>query len=117
MLIINIVGVVIIGLIVWWFWVYTPKAESLSNNNVVIVVESGVYKPSHILLESNKATEFTFLRKDESPCSETLLFPGLDINETLPLNKPKSVKIPKLDPGIYEFHCQMQMYKGVLKVT
>ena len=116
MLIINIAGVILIALIIWWFWLYKPKAEQLGDNDVVVVVENGVYKPSHILLDGSTSHDITFLRKDASPCSETLLIPELDISETLPLNKPIKIHIPNLSIGEYAFHCQMQMYKGSIKV-
>jgi plastocyanin domain-containing protein len=32
------------------------------------------------------------------------------------LNKRKLIKLSDLTEGVYEFHCQMQMYKGVLEV-
>lgn len=116
MLIVNIGGLILIALIVWWFWLYKPKAEQFGDNDVVVVVENGVYKPSHIILSSTEPHDITFLRKDASPCSETLLIPELDISETLPLNKPTKIHLPQLSSGEYAFHCQMQMYKGLLQV-
>ncbi len=116
MLIVNIGGIVLLVLIVWWFWLYKPEAEQLENNDLVVVVENGVYKPSHIVLDGSTSHDITFLRKDESPCSETLLIPELEISETLPLNKPMKIHIPNINSGEYAFHCQMQMYKGSLKV-
>ncbi len=116
MLIVNIAGVILIALIIWWFWLYKPKAEQVGDSDLVVVVENGVYKPSHILMKMNDAHAITFLRKDASPCSETLLIPQLDISETLPLNKPTKIQIPPLNIGEYAFHCQMQMYKGTIKV-
>ncbi|GAB1257089.1 cupredoxin domain-containing protein [Aurantivibrio plasticivorans] len=116
MLIINIAGVILIALIIWWFWLYKPKAEQVGNDDLVVVVENGVYKPSHILMDGNDAHGITFLRKDASPCAETLLIPELEISETLPLNKPTKIHIPPLNAGEYAFHCQMQMYKGTIKV-
>ena len=57
-----------------------------------------------------------FLRKDASPCAETVIFPDLDISATLALGKTASVALPPLPAGEYAFHCQMQMYRGVLIV-
>ena len=79
-------------------------------------MENGVYQPARLLIKANLANEITFIRKDESPCAETVVFPKLGISETLPLNTPKTVRIPETDPGEVEFHCQMKMYKGVLKI-
>jgi plastocyanin domain-containing protein len=45
------------------------------------------------------------------------MIPSIDINETLPLNQAISVDLPALEPGEYPFHCQMEMYRGMLKVS
>jgi len=116
MLLVNLSGIALIALIIWWFWLYKPKDVALDDAAVVIVVENGTYQPAHIKLAANKAAVLHFLRKDASPCSEMLLLPDLDISESLPLNKPWSISLPPLERGEYGFHCQMQMYKGVLKV-
>jgi plastocyanin domain-containing protein len=116
MLIVNVAGVALIGLIVWWFWLCKAKEVALDESALVILVENGTYHPPRIKLAANQATELRFLRKDVSPCSEMLLFPELDISESLPMNKPATIPLPPLAKGEYPFHCQMQMYRGVLKV-
>lgn len=117
MLLINLAGLILIALIVWWFWLYKPKATQLSEDDLLIIVENGVYQPSQIQLSSGKPHDLIFLRKDASGCSETLLIPELEISETLPLNKRTTVHVPSLAPGEYAFHCQMQMYKGLVTVV
>lgn len=112
MLFINIAGITLIALIVWWFWLYKPQQLKLGEGDLVIAVENGIYSPSRIKIPEGKPVELKFLRKDQSPCSETLLIPKLEISETLPSNKLKQIQIPALEPGEYDFHCQMQMYRG-----
>lgn len=116
MIIINLVGLVVIGLIVWWFWFYKPIDVSLNNDELVITVESGSYSPARLKLMAHTPSRLSFLRKDASPCAEVVLFPNLDISETLPLNKTNVIELPALEPGEYPFHCQMQMYRGVIIV-
>ena len=116
MIFINLIGVLLIFLIVWWFWLYKPEKVLLNDSNLIITVENGIYSPAHIEVEKNKPIVLTFLRKDASPCAELVLFPELDISATLPLNKPIEIKLPQLEEGDYAFHCQMQMYKGKLTV-
>ena len=116
MLIINIAGIGLIALIVWWFWLYKPKEAALGDNDLVITVENGVYTPSRIKLSPGSPAEIKFLRKDESPCSETVLIPVLQISETLPINRLKVIQLPAMKPGEYDFHCQMQMYRGQITV-
>jgi plastocyanin domain-containing protein len=116
MLIVNLAGLALIGLIVWWFWLYKAQEVAVDDAAMVIVVENGTYQPARILLPANQATQLHFLRKDASPCSEMLIFPDLDISESLPVNKSRAIALPPLAKGEYPFHCQMQMYRGVLKV-
>lgn len=116
MLIINIVGILLIALIIWWFWLYRPKEAVFQQDKMTILVENGIYQPSRIKIHVNQATRLQFIRKDASPCAETLVFPELEISETLPLNRPKSIALPALPAGVYHFHCQMQMYCGELHV-
>ena len=116
MIFINLVGFLLIGLIVWWFWLYKPEEVLLKGNNLVITVENGTYSPAHIKLEKGKSAVLTFLRKDASPCAEMVLFPELDISETLPLNKPVEISFSPMEEGEYDFHCQMKMYQGHVSV-
>ena len=116
MIIVNIVGVALIALIVWWFWLYKPKVPSATLDDSVVIVENGVYQPSRIKVPADKPTRIQFLRKDGSPCASLVQFPDFNINEELPLEKTKSIALPAMAKGEYIFHCQMKMYKGVLIV-
>lgn len=117
MMIINLLGIALIALIVWWFWIYQPKNESFQDiQNAPIKVANGVYQPSFVTVPANQETQLTFIRTDESPCAETVVFPDLNISETLPLNQVIEIKLPALAPGNYAFHCQMQMYRGQIRV-
>jgi plastocyanin domain-containing protein len=116
MLIINSLGVGLIALIIWWFWLYKPKEAVVSTDGITVTVENGTYQPSRIKLSGGQPATLQFLRKDGSPCAATVLFPALNINEELPLGRPKSITLPGLTKGEYAFHCQMQMYRGTLLV-
>jgi plastocyanin domain-containing protein len=117
MIIANLVGISTILLIIWWFWIYKPEQVSMEDDNLLITVESGTYTPARIKIQKHKATTLTFLRKDPSPCAETLLIPDLNISENLILDKAVTIGLPKLNAGTYGFHCQMKMYKGEICVT
>lgn len=117
MMIINLLGLVLIGLIIWWFWLYKPaKAVDSSKENITIIVNNGIYEPSRIKTASGKKTSLIFLRKDGSPCASTVLFPDFEISEELPLDSNKMVDLPSMPPGEYLFHCPMKMYSGTLVV-
>jgi plastocyanin domain-containing protein len=116
MLLVNLAGVTLIALIVWWFWLYKPGEAQYNDASSLIVVDSGIYQPARISLVANQTSVLNFLRKDASPCSEIVQIPDLEISENLPLNKTKSISLPPMEAGDYEFHCQMQMYRGVIHV-
>lgn len=116
MMIINILGVILIGLIVWWFWLYKPREVSAKEGLLTVTVEDGVYQPSRIKLPAGQPATLKFLRKDASPCAAMVLFADFDISEELPLNQPKSIVLPAMTPGEYAFTCQMQMYRGTVLV-
>lgn len=117
MLIINLAGVLLIVLIVWWFWVYKSKEVSAEHGAVTVIVDNGTYQPSRIRLPAGQAATLRFLRKDASPCAEVVVFSAFDISEELPLNKPKDISLPPMQAGKYSFTCQMQMYRGELIVN
>ena len=116
MMMINILGVLLIILIVWWFWLYKPKEVTVSKQGITVTVKDGTYQPSRLKLPSGQPVSIQFLRKDASPCAGTVLFPDFNISEELPLDKNKSIHLPAMTKGEYAFHCQMQMYRGTLLV-
>ena len=84
MMIINLIGLLLIALIIWWFWLYKPqKAVDSSDENITIVVNEGVYQPSRIKVAADKKTTLQFLRKDGSPCAATVVFPNIELSEEL----------------------------------
>ena len=116
MIFINLLGIALIAGIVWWFWLYKPESTKKGDGSQVIVVENGVYSPSRISIESGKDMSISFIRKDASPCSGTLIFSDLDISEELAVGKIKTIQLPNLEEGTYSFGCQMKMYRGELIV-
>ncbi len=116
-MIINLIGLALIGLVVWWFWLFKPvKTVDASVEVITVVVNDGIYEPSRIKTLVGKKTILKFLRKDASPCAATVLFPEFEINEELPLEVNKLVELPPMASGEYLFHCPMKMYTGTLIV-
>ncbi len=116
MLIINLIGFVLIGLIIWWFWLYKSGTTAVTKGTVPITVENGVYSPAQVRVEAGEPIILSFVRKDSSPCSAIVQFDELGLSEELPLNKAREIKFESLTPGKYAFSCQMQMYRGELIV-
>ncbi len=116
MIIINLLGLLLIALIAWWFWIYKPDAVLADKNTVTVVVDNGIYEPAKIRLAAGQNTTLRFLRKDPSPCAATVVFADLEISAELPVNKYQEINLPPLAAGEYPFTCQMQMYRGALIV-
>jgi len=114
--IVNLAGLVLIGLIVWWFWLSQPKAQRATSDVIDIVVDGGVYTPGRIEVPAGKPVKLRFLRKDPSPCAEKVLFDDLGIAADLPIGQPVEVTVTAKQAGEYAFTCQMQMYRGTLVV-
>jgi plastocyanin domain-containing protein len=115
--IINIAGVLLIALIIWWFWLSKPKAIKQTSDVIDVLVDNGVYTPAHIEVAQGKPLTLRFVRKDASPCAEKVIFVDLGINVDLPLGHALEVKIPTERAGSFDFTCQMQMYRGKLTVS
>jgi len=113
-IIVNLAAVVLIGLIIWWFWIAKPKLSRAQSDVVDILVDNGVYTPSRIEVPVGKATTLRFLRKDASPCAEKVLFDEMGISADLPVNEARDVTVTPDKAGEYEFTCQMRMYRGSL---
>ena len=117
-IIINIAGLLLIGLIIWWFWFSKPRLYSAKKKDLIeILVKDGVYQPAYIQIERHRPVTLRFTRVDASPCAEMVVFNTLNVNQPLPLNQPIDVKLTLEKPGEYEFTCQMGMYRGKLIVT
>lgn len=113
---INLVGLVLIALIIWWFIIAKPKATQIKENTIEIKVHNGTYEPAVIQAQKGKPLHLRFLREDQSPCSEVVIFEKLDISAKLPLNKPHDITFTIDKPGEYNFSCQMGMYRGKLVI-
>jgi plastocyanin domain-containing protein len=111
---VNVAGLVLVGLIVWWFWLSKPKTQRAASGVIDIVVDGGVYAPARIEVAAGQPVTLRFLRKDPSPCAEKVLFDDLGIAADLPIGQPVELTVTPKEPGEYAFTCQMQMYRGML---
>lgn len=114
--IVNIAGLLLIGLVVWWFWLSQPKARRAESDVIDILVDAGVYTPARIEMRAGQSLTLRFLRQDPSPCAEKVQFDDLGIAADLPVGKPVELTVTPQAAGEYAFTCQMQMYRGTLVV-
>jgi len=112
-IIVTVAGLVLIALIVWWFWFSIPKVTHVNKGaSAEIAVKDGTYQPAVIEIQAGEPLNLNFLRHDATPCAEQVVFPQLGISADLPLGRVQDIHLPPLQPGTYEFTCQMGMYRG-----
>lgn len=117
LLLVNFLGLALIALIIWWFWLHkTPVMSENMKDLVVIEVANGVYQPAYIQAVANRPITLRFIREDATPCASVVIFNTLNISQELPLQKPVDISLTIKAAGEYEFTCQMGMYRGKLFV-
>jgi plastocyanin domain-containing protein len=113
----NLLGLLLIAAIVWWFWLYpAATTTAVASEPIEIRVNNGVYVPDHIRVVLPGPFRLRFLREDPSPCADRVTFDILDVSAELPLGEALDVVINPKAPGRYRFTCPMRMYKGTLDV-
>ncbi|MGG5253419.1 cupredoxin domain-containing protein [Neobacillus sp. SM06] len=118
---VTIGGLLLIGLIAWFFW-GPKKGGSLAEigssgiQEASIRVKNGGYTPNRIIVQSGKPVRFEFLREEKAACSEMVVFPDFEKSATLPAGKKVVIELPPMEDGTYEFTCQMGMYRGTMVV-
>lgn len=112
---VNAAALVLIGLIVWWFWLSRPAARRV-DSAITVVVEGGVYSPARIEVAKGQPIVLRFLRKDPSPCAAKVIFSELGVSADLPIGEEREVRLEPQRSGEYEFNCEMNMYRGSLLV-
>lgn len=115
---INLIGILLIISILWWFFFSKPHAERVATDKPIkILVKDGIYQPAFIQIPKEKEIKLHFIRHDGTPCSATVIFSKLNQSYSLPLNQIVEISIPPQQAGEIEFACQMNMYKGKLVIV
>jgi plastocyanin domain-containing protein len=119
--IVNLVGLGVIGLIVWYFWLSKPQgslaAVGSSGAQEAFIVVRGGYSPDTIQVEAGRPVRLVFNRQEADPCSEKVVFDAFGLSADLPEGANIPVEFTPSEPGEYEFACQMGMLRGKLIVS
>lgn len=113
---VNLLGLMVIGLIIGWFWLWKSKTIVVAKQVVEIKVADGVYTPDAIQLVRDRPVTLRFIREDETPCAGTVLIPDLKESAELVVGQPVDITVTPEAVGEFEFTCQMGMYRGWLIV-
>ncbi len=116
--IVTLGGLGLIGLELWWFLLSKPKSrQAIATGGVqeVTVTVDGGYEPNLIVVQAGQPVRLNFDRKDPSSCLEEVRFPDFHIAQQLTLNHVTPIEFTPEKPGKYEFHCGMNMFRGVVE--
>ncbi|ANZ60612.1 copper-binding protein [Secundilactobacillus paracollinoides] len=113
-----IVGLAVIGFIVWWFFgKHTTEevAADVQDQQQEIDIEvNGGYSPETVVLKQGVPAILNFTRKDASSCLDRVVFSDFGINQELPRNQKEAITIDTTKPGEYQWACGMDMFHGKL---
>ncbi len=115
-MLVNFVGLGVIGFIVWFFWLVKTKGvragvTSRGYQEQMVLVKGG-YTPDVIVVERGKPVRLNFVRQESASCSEMVMLPAFNKSANLPEGQTVAVEFLPKDPGEYEFQCQMGMLRG-----
>ena len=117
---VDLVGLGLIGFIVWFFWLVKAtgiKAALTSGGyQEQMVLVKGGYTPDVIVVERGKPVRLNFVRQESASCSEMVLLPAFGKSAALPEGQTVPIEFLPIEPGQYEFACQMGMFRGKVVV-
>jgi plastocyanin domain-containing protein len=106
-------GLAAIAWVNWYFFLAGRAAATVQGAEVVITVDNG-YSPATIRARAGAPLRIVFDRKDNSSCSEEVVFPDFGVRRFLPTGEKTTIEITPPKPGRYEFMCGMAMLRGTL---
>ncbi|MCB0016460.1 MAG: cupredoxin domain-containing protein [Anaerolineales bacterium] len=118
-LIVNAIGLSLIALIVWYFWLYKKegvKVADVGGIQEVKVNVKGGYDPDVIVVKQGKPVRLHFNRQESAMCSEMVIFDKIDQSAKLPEGETVTIEFTPQNKGEIPFQCQMGMLRGKVVV-
>lgn len=119
-LIVTVLGFALIVFIVWFFWLKKSKGKratlASSGHQEAMILVKGGYTPDLVVVERGKPVRLNFRREETASCSEMVMLPDFEKSAQLPTGETVAVEFVPMEPGEYEFACQMGMFRGRLIV-
>ncbi|WP_255006384.1 cupredoxin domain-containing protein [Cyanobium sp. ATX 6F1] len=119
-LLVVVVGLALIVWELWWFLGrhgagVAARVGEQGLQEITITVDGG-YAPARIKAMAGRPLRLSFHRLDPSGCVAQVIFPDFHKTLDLPLDATTILELPASPPGIYPFHCGMNMVRGVLEL-
>ncbi len=108
-----------IAFVNWYFFlagrgvVTAAAATGGAPAEIHITVDNG-YSPAAVGVKAGTRTRLIFERRDDSSCSEEVVFADFGIRRYLPKGEPVAIDIEPPTPGRYGFTCGMGMLRGTV---
>ena len=113
--IVNILGLALVALIVWYFWLFRREGVQVAIvggvQEATIKVKGG-YDPDVIVVKKGKPVRLNFLRQESSMCSEMVIFDKIQKSAKLPEGETVAIEFTPTQNGEIPFQCQMGMLRG-----
>lgn len=115
-----IIGLVLIGFIIWWFFGKYQNAAGKSTiatkEQTATIVVNGGYSPSTMILKKGIPAQINFDMQDSTACLSHVVFEQLGINKDLTKQKVTTIDIPTDKAGTFNYACGMDMFHGKIVV-
>jgi len=112
-------GIVLIGLILWYFFGEREEAQAQVGaggvQEINITVKGG-YAPDVIAVKQGVPVRLNFYRDETSSCSEQVVFGDFGVARDLPAYQTTPVEFTPNKAGEFTFTCGMNMLRGKLIV-
>jgi len=120
-LLVAALGLALIVGELWWFLAPhgsgVEARRGLDGRQEVTITVDGGYDPPRIRVVAGQPLRLIFHRIDPSSCVAQVIFPDFQRSLDLPLEASTSIDLLPAEPGLYPFHCGMNMVRGLLEVV
>lgn len=89
-----------------------PAIAEMKDQVVVLQVTEKGFEPSSIDVKPGVPVFLKVIRKTDSTCATQIKIQSKNIKKDLPLNKPVTIALGKLEKGEIRFGCGMDMITG-----
>ncbi len=118
-IIVNLTGLSLIALIVWYFWLFRREgvqAAVVGGVQEVRINVKGGYDPDVIVVKKGRPVRLHFNRQESAMCSEMVIFDKINRSAKLPEGETVTIEFTPEERGEIPFQCQMGMLRGKLVV-